>query len=240
MKKKIFVIALAACLLILSVAGTSVAYFTDTEQYTNTFTAGNVNIELSEAKVIADTNGDLVADGTNRIVVNGAVGITNDYGTIFPGQSIYKDPTIENIGSEAAYIGAIIKITNDDAEADITDQLDEISDVTSFITDLSTTNATVKYKIDSTDGVITIYMVFTDAIANGASYKLFEGIKIPTTWNNAEMADCVGLNIVVNAYATQTKGFTSGAENAIQTAFGTATGDAWAGYGSAATLNTTP
>ena len=46
MKKKIFLFTLAACLIILSIAGSSLAYFTDTDAKTNVFTAGNVDITL--------------------------------------------------------------------------------------------------------------------------------------------------------------------------------------------------
>ena len=44
MKKKILMITVAALLIILSIAGTSMAYFTDTDEKTNTFTAGKVDI----------------------------------------------------------------------------------------------------------------------------------------------------------------------------------------------------
>ena len=47
MKKKIFAIALAAMLFALAIAGSSVAYFTDTEKATNVFTAGDVDIQLT-------------------------------------------------------------------------------------------------------------------------------------------------------------------------------------------------
>ena len=40
MKKKIFGITLAVALIVLSIAGTSLAYFSDTETATNTFTSG--------------------------------------------------------------------------------------------------------------------------------------------------------------------------------------------------------
>ena len=47
MKKKITVIALVACLLTILV-GTSLAYFMDTDEATNTFTVGSVEIEQKE------------------------------------------------------------------------------------------------------------------------------------------------------------------------------------------------
>ena len=49
-KKKIFSIALATSLAAVAVVGSSLAYFTDKEEKTNTLTIGNVDIELTEPK----------------------------------------------------------------------------------------------------------------------------------------------------------------------------------------------
>ena len=49
-KKKIVSIALAAALAATAIVGSSLAYFTDTEKKTNTFTVGNVNITLTEPR----------------------------------------------------------------------------------------------------------------------------------------------------------------------------------------------
>ena len=47
-KKKIVTLALAAVLAVMAVAGASLAYLTDSKSATNTFTVGNVKIELIE------------------------------------------------------------------------------------------------------------------------------------------------------------------------------------------------
>ena len=48
MKKKIISLCLVAALVVVAIAGTSLAYFTDKDAKTNTFTLGNVDIELNE------------------------------------------------------------------------------------------------------------------------------------------------------------------------------------------------
>ncbi|MBQ7969237.1 MAG: hypothetical protein IJ292_05380 [Clostridia bacterium] len=48
MKKKIVSIALVACLALMAIAGASLAYFTDTDDATNVFTSGKVDITLNE------------------------------------------------------------------------------------------------------------------------------------------------------------------------------------------------
>ena len=47
-------------LLVVLLVATTLAYFSDTRQVTNTITAGNVEIVLSEAQVKPDSTGNLV------------------------------------------------------------------------------------------------------------------------------------------------------------------------------------
>ncbi len=87
--KRIFMLALAACLITLTVAGASLAYFTDTDDKTNVFTAGNVGITLTQ-------------DETPT--------------RLYPGQTYNKKATITNDGTEIAYVGAIIDVTVADGQ----------------------------------------------------------------------------------------------------------------------------
>ena len=52
MKKKILSIALVVCIAITAIAGATIAYLTDDDEATNTFTVGNVQIELVEQKTV--------------------------------------------------------------------------------------------------------------------------------------------------------------------------------------------
>ena len=84
MKKKILMLALAVCLITLSIAGASLAYFTDVDEKTSVFTSGNVNIALAY-------------DETET--------------KVYPGQTYTeKAATITNTGSEDAFVGAIIEV----------------------------------------------------------------------------------------------------------------------------------
>lgn len=81
MNKKKTIIAAIILLLVFTVGGL-IAYFTDTESRTNTFTIGNVNISLSEPSwSTVDSNDNGVPDAAENIV---------------PGQTIPKNPTITN------------------------------------------------------------------------------------------------------------------------------------------------
>ena len=85
LKKKIFGIALVVGLLVISIVSTTMAYFTDTDQATHTFTSGKVDIELANDAVIAVS------------------------GSIFPGMTIGNKATVTTVaGSEKAYVGIIV------------------------------------------------------------------------------------------------------------------------------------
>ena len=88
MKKKLTAVALVVCMLAIMLVGASLAYFTDKDQVANTFTVGNVKIDLYEH--IGNEKTDTGVAFTDAIV---------------PGRSFAKDPTIEvKDGSQDAYI----------------------------------------------------------------------------------------------------------------------------------------
>ena len=98
MKKKIFGITLAVCLVVLSIASSTMAYFTDTDAKTQVFTSGNVKIEF-----------------TNEIFTN------SDSNAVHPGKQLGVDATVANKGTENAYVGIVINFSKvipaDDAKA---------------------------------------------------------------------------------------------------------------------------
>ena len=224
MKKKVFIIALAVCLAVLSIAGSSIAYFTDTAEYTNVFTAGNVDITLTEAVAAKNaTTGNIeIADASNRIDYNA----DTVYNPLFPKQVIAKDPVIKNVGSESAYVGAVITITNGNGTIDevlsTAATAGKITCVTDFIKGLPATGVTVTTVTDGENGPVIgfkIYVVYDAPLAKDNSVSVFTGMEIPKLWDNAEMAYVNGLQVKVEAYAVQTAGMTNGALAALQAAF---------------------
>lgn len=184
-RKKIFMLAIAACLLVLSIAGTSLAYFTDTDAKTNVFTSGNVNITLNYDN--ADTK-------------------------LYPGQTYNKAASIENIGTEEAYVGAIIDIT---LPADIVDPL-TADQIAVIFTNLNT-YTTVKY--ETITGGYRIYCVVANELktTDGQNTaKIFDSISIPAAWGHAEVSNLE--EIKITGYAVQTVGFDD-AVSALKAAF---------------------
>ena len=133
MKKKITAIFLCVALVAIAVVGASLAYFTDTKSATNTFTVGNVKINLIESKFhregndnsgdtsIPDPTHKVTADDGMEYVTTGHTMFTDDeikadaetYATSYlavkgqnmvPGRGVAKCPYVVNTGANDAYI----------------------------------------------------------------------------------------------------------------------------------------
>lgn len=89
MKKKILALCLVIALAAIAVIGGTLAYFTDTKDATNTFTVGNVKIELTEPNW--EGNG------------------SKDAPEVYPGEALAKDPTVTNDGANPCFVR--VKVT---------------------------------------------------------------------------------------------------------------------------------
>ena len=133
MKKKLTALCLCVALLAVAVVGASLAYFTDTKSATNTFTVGNVKIDLIESqfhregndnsgdtsipdpthKVVADDGMKYVATGhtmfTDAEIKADAETYATDYLAVkgenmVPGRGVAKCPYVVNTGANDAYV----------------------------------------------------------------------------------------------------------------------------------------
>ena len=130
MKKKITAIFLCVALLAIAIVGASLAYFTDTKSATNTFTVGNVKIDLIESKLHREGNGNsndtsilkpthtasgmkYVRDGnkafTDEEIQADAATYKTDYldvkgQNMVPGRRVAKSPYVVNTGANDAFI----------------------------------------------------------------------------------------------------------------------------------------
>ena len=129
MKKKLLVLGLCVALAAIAIAGASLAYFTDTKSATNTFTVGNVKIDLIESKFHRtgnDNSGDtsipdptttaagreFIPDGwtifTDDEIKADAVNYSDYIGekgqNMVPGRGVAKCPYVVNTGANDAYI----------------------------------------------------------------------------------------------------------------------------------------
>ena len=112
MKKKLTAVALVVCMLAIMLVGASLAYFTDTDEATNTFTAGGVKIDLIEQQVNEEGTA-LEEFEQNQVlmpIVGSAQGEKDALGQPVAKNYVDKIVTIENTGKSAAYIRAYFAI----------------------------------------------------------------------------------------------------------------------------------
>lgn len=98
MKKKLTAIALVVALLAVAVIGGTLAYFTDTDSAKNTFTVGNVKIDLIEQEKAEQ---GLVNFEQDKLLVPG---MSND------GNAVSKIVTVKNTGRNDAWVWVDLKI----------------------------------------------------------------------------------------------------------------------------------
>lgn len=139
-KKTILVAAIAVMLVAALVVGGTLAYFTDTKSADNTFTVGNVKIELLESSLHRENAG--IANGatsdselwsnveklgsnntspykagdtfyTDAQIEANAATYTCDDVKLAPGQSYHKMPYVKNTGVNDAYIRIRVMIPAD-------------------------------------------------------------------------------------------------------------------------------
>ncbi|MCI7624664.1 MAG: SipW-dependent-type signal peptide-containing protein [Clostridiales bacterium] len=113
MKKKITAIFLCVALVAIAVVGASLAYFTDTDNETNTFTVGNVKIDLIEQQ--RGENGLVPFEQNKKLmpIVGSAQGEQETVdGVKLPTAENYVDKimTIKNTGVSDAYVRIFVAV----------------------------------------------------------------------------------------------------------------------------------
>lgn len=215
-KRKALLLSLCAVLLVVASVMGTMAYLTaESDEVVNTFTVGNVNITLDEAKVNGDgkpvdENGNVVTDlsAAKRV-------ITNQY-KLLPGITYTKDPTVTvKPVSEEAYVKVTVTFTK-------AKELDAIfaptgADMTTIFNgyDAATWIAKGNTK-DETANTRTYEFWYKEKVGapdnDVVLDALFNSITVPDTINKDQLATIDGMTITVNAYAIQAAGFTDAAD----------------------------
>ena len=115
MKKKITALFLCVALAAIAIVGASLAYFTDTDNETNTFTVGGVKIDLIEKQSNEDHTGFVPYTGDKVLmpIVGSAQGEKYPNGQPKAANYIDKVVTIQNTGKSAAWIRAYYAVPSD-------------------------------------------------------------------------------------------------------------------------------
>lgn len=218
--KKILALLLCAVLLVgASIAGT-VAYLTDKDDVTNTFTVGNVQIDLFESIVneMGEKTGGRTEDG-------------NAY-HLLPGHTYSKDPTVHMLeDSETSYVRMLVKVTN-------YSNLKAAMPAAKYPTFYDTNDDfLLQYLVNGWDPAVWVTTNVISVVDDVATYEfryfepvagpaddndasttlelalapLFTEITVPGTVNNTELQKLKNVTINVEAHAIQADGFADAA-----------------------------
>lgn len=234
-KLKLIAVILALTAVTVAAARGSVAFFTDSKESAGVFTAGNVYIELTEAATKRDSKGNLIADpDAARIaggeIADGGATVLHNYGVVFPGQTICKDPTITNVGDDRAWIAA--KVIIEDGAGDIhrlfqysefydeidielllsgglLDEMIHVSDWNGYESVCHNDRYAMIQIANHSAGRYEFYFLMLNSFAPDESVMIFDTLSIHPMFGNAEMQEFRDLKVTVQAFAVQTFGFSS-------------------------------
>ena len=204
MKKKLLIMSVAMVLVCAFAVGMTIAYLTSTDEVVNTFTVGNVQIQLDEADV--DEYGEQLYDSETG---SPAPRVPENTYKLIPGHEYTKDPTVTVLsGSESSYIKMTVTFTEAAA-------LDAIfapngADLTSIFKGYDSANWIYMGNTEN-NNTRTYEFWYKEAVAapdaDVALDALFDSITVPGSITNAQLRTIEGMTITVNAYAIQADGF---------------------------------
>lgn len=210
--KKIITGTLCIGLIASLAIGGTLSFLTDTEEVTNHFTIGDLDITISEPSWKDEDTPDRPGDGKKLI----------------PGDSREKDPTITSVVGDS-YMRVIVTIRDKDGNA-ITDKerLDKILQTIYYadpildkkqkysLSQLSTYNTVnsdftlIKDKSSSADNTTGIYCYnYNSVLKERESVKFFTNIVVPTDWNQNDLKMLGSYQIEIYAQAIQSENFSS-------------------------------
>lgn len=217
-KKGLLLLLCAATLVASSILGT-MAYLTDTETVTNTFTVGSVHLKLDEAKVNADgrpidANGNVVESASN------AKRVTENEYHLLPGHKYTKDPTVTlTKESEDAYVRMMASITYLEEADSLFGIVNKPESIADWL-DIDTANwkiygapKTSKQTQNEITYITRTYEFRYKVKVLGRDTKdvklepLFTKITVPGELKNQDMKKLAGMKIEVVAHAIQADGF---------------------------------
>lgn len=181
MKKKIAALCVVICLLAVAAIGGTLAYFTDNETSTNTFTMGKVDIELTETEWVAPD-------------------------AVYPGIAYAKNPLVKNIGDDSAWIR--VDVTLSDAAAFVAAAAKyQITDLSVIFDGHDESKWTLAGTAQDTEKDTLTYSYYYNTLleAGVSTDAIFTEVEIPGQFNNADMK-AIGENftITIQAHAMQT------------------------------------
>lgn len=211
-KKKVFVAALAVCLVAILSMGT-LAWFSDSDSVENKFMIADSEDDTPDEIFSVDVwentpDGDKDQDGY-------------EYEDILPGDTLKKEARVENTGHYDQYVRVTVTIS--DAQAWI-NALGEDFNVASIFDGFIATDW--NHIWNNMNGATTVpenlvyVMYYKDIVKSGDVINVFNNVKIPTSLTREEaVAFGEGFNITVKAEAVQTDNVVPAGTDAVDAAW---------------------
>jgi len=201
MKKKILVISLTVAVLAITIIGGTLAWFTDEQEATNTFTVGNVEIELREPL----WDGVLFGGTAEKQPDDSTLG-KNLAVNLVPGREIPKNPQVMNVGANPCYVRLVLTST-DISTAAMWNAL-----ITQVMQDKDTV-WTWQVAADGSSVYFTYNSILNPQAETSAAFGSF---KIDENATEKNVIDVFGadssFDLVVTAQAIQSEGFDTAAD----------------------------
>lgn len=217
---KVLCLVMCALLLITGSVFLTLAFLSDTtETVINTFTVGNVSIELNEAKV--DLYGEPVPNA-DRVT-------KNDY-KLIPGEEYTKDPVITvKEGSEPAYV--YLGLAIDSKVAAVIDTSIADHSIADQLAAKGWHRLTIEgsdaFWTDSNDGSTSYNIYYKEqpvvALNDDVEVETFKSFRVKDNPTDQQLEAADGKTIKVKAFAVQSYN-TDGHENAWKSAFSQSNG----------------
>lgn len=219
MKKKIMAAGLAVCMVATLATGITLAYFTDDDSRTNTFTAAGAGGVDALGITLNETSVERTYEGTKLYAATSGSGETGfTYNNVVPGLAYDKDVDITlDEDSLDVHLYVELVISNVDqfyAAIDGVSSIDPNAFQDSFLVgpNAAITQSNIIATKTDAEGyhMVFDFGVMSHAEGGTASVSVFEGVKIPaemTGDNLSKLTDPVDLS--VKAYAIQYLGLES-------------------------------
>ena len=204
MNKKKTITAAVVLMLVLLVGGL-VAYFTDTDTKTNTFTIGNVDITLTEPlwDALPKSEGD--------------ANIPDDAEDMMPGEKVTKDPTINNVSTKNdAYVFAKVEVPCTEIVAPETTAKELFSytvntgwtELTSAAVACTNGKATHVYYYGTGNSLTKLNKAANDTTPTPTSSPVFSEVTLLNTLKSTEIPTG-NIQVLVTGYGIQADGLAS-------------------------------
>lgn len=213
-KKKVFVVALAICLIATISMGT-LAWFNANDSVENIFQVAtdengkpDFSVDIYENLIgadnkFADTNGDGVISDQDAVVRKEDGG--NTYKDILPGDVLDKNPTVKNTGAYDQYIRAYVTFPSAKVLQDACAKYGISTDLREWLNVDATVWAIADTNENTTTGEVTYCYYLKDILAVEKTATLFTNITIPDKFVQEDFADFTQFKVGVKVDAVQTR-----------------------------------